>query len=199
MSMFLKHEDLWYSIVGYPEDDTTTASVKTRKEQKALTKLCLMVQPNCYSHVRATNTAEKAWTKLQSAHEDKGLNRRITLLRSLCSIKLENFHKIEDYVNEFMNASQKLNSIGKPVDDELLGTMMLQGRYSSKQALYSKHNNVKVPEHKNSWCWNCRSPDHYKQNCTKKYINPSLLQVPLIRSLRRNPINIPRMRFCSLH
>ncbi|KAG5875244.1 hypothetical protein JTB14_031810 [Gonioctena quinquepunctata] len=34
---------------------------------------------------------------------------------------------MEDYVNEFMDASRELNSIGKPVDDELLGAMMLQG------------------------------------------------------------------------
>ncbi|KAG5895043.1 hypothetical protein JTB14_021871 [Gonioctena quinquepunctata] len=77
MSMFLKHGDLWHSIVGYPEDDT--AWVGTRKDQKELTKICLMVQLNRYSHVRG------------------------------------NFHKMKDYVNEFMDASQKLNSIGKLV------------------------------------------------------------------------------------
>lgn len=127
MKMLLRHEDLWLSIDGYPEGDTTTEAVKNKKEQKTLTKICLMIQPCCYPHVRQCEKAIDAWNNLKAAYEDKGLNRRITLLRTLCSIRLENFSKMEDYVNEFMTISQKLSAISKPVDDELLGAMMLQG------------------------------------------------------------------------
>lgn len=127
MKMLLRHEDLWLSIDGYPESDTTTETVKNKKDQKALTKICLMIQPCCYPHVRQCENYIDVWDNLKAAYEDKGLNRRITLLRTLCNIRLEHFSKMEDYVNEFMTVTRKLSAISKPVDDELLGAMMLQG------------------------------------------------------------------------
>ncbi|KAG8224477.1 hypothetical protein J437_LFUL003200 [Ladona fulva] len=111
----------------YDEADTTSQHVRERRDQKALAKICLMVKPAVYSHVRSANTALEAWQNLAMAFEDKGLNRRLLLLRSLCSIKLETFVTMEDYVNEVMSLSQKLAAVDKPVDDEFLGAIMLQG------------------------------------------------------------------------
>ena len=72
-------------------------------------------------------TASEAWKSLEKAFEDKGFHRRLGLLRSLCSIRLQNFSTMEDYVNKVMALSQKLSSIGKPIDDEFLGVILLQG------------------------------------------------------------------------
>ncbi|KAG8240192.1 hypothetical protein J437_LFUL019257 [Ladona fulva] len=127
MRMYLIHEDLWSCIEGYVEADTTLQHVRERKDQNAMAKICLMVKPAVYSHVRSANTALEAWQNLAIAFEDKGLNRRLRLLRSLCSIKLEKFATMEDYVNEVISLSQKLAAVDKPVDDEFLGAIMLQG------------------------------------------------------------------------
>lgn len=43
----------------------------------------------------------------------------LELVRNLCPIKLVNFANMEDYVNEVMDLSQQLTSVGKPLDDEL--------------------------------------------------------------------------------
>lgn len=127
MKMALIHENLWYSIEGYPVDETPTEKEKTRKDQKALAKICLMVKPSAYAYVRSAETAEEAWKKLQKAYEDKGLSRRLSLLRTLAGIKLQNFRNMEQYVNEILSVSQKLADMDAALDDEFVAVIMLNG------------------------------------------------------------------------
>ncbi|KAB0800658.1 hypothetical protein PPYR_06398 [Photinus pyralis] len=87
MKMALMHEGLWGCIEGYPEDDTTKENVKQKSEQKALAKICLMVQPCTYPHDRNARSAKEAWQNLSKAYEDTGLSRRLSLIRQLVRIK----------------------------------------------------------------------------------------------------------------
>lgn len=127
MKNYLRHDNLWCTIAGYPEGDGTSAGEKARRDEKALSKINLMVEQCCFSYLMTCETAKDAWEALEKAFEDKGLNRRLGLLRNLCSIRLENFQTMEAYVNEVMSISEKLRAVDKPVDDEFLGAVMLQG------------------------------------------------------------------------
>lgn len=127
MKMALVHSNLWVCIDGYPEGDTTATDAKVRADQKALAKICLMVQPCAYPHVRNAGTAKEAWQNLLKAYEDKGLSRRLGLIRQLVRIKLEEFKTMEQYVNEAMSLAQKLSDMQHPVDDEFLGVILLSG------------------------------------------------------------------------
>ncbi|XP_039313806.1 uncharacterized protein LOC105196674 isoform X1 [Solenopsis invicta] len=127
MKITLIHENLWGAIEGYPDEDTSSVAERTRKDQKALAKICLMVKPCAYPYVRSAENAREAWLNLQKAYEDKGLSRRLSLLRTLAGMKLQNFKNMEIYVNEIMSASQKLADINAPLDDEFLAVIMLSG------------------------------------------------------------------------
>ncbi|CAL1672080.1 unnamed protein product [Lasius platythorax] len=127
MKMALIHENLWHAIEGYPEEDSSTESEKNRKEQKALAKICLMVKPCAYAQVRSAESAREAWLNLQKAYEDKGLSRRLALLRTLAGMILQNFRNMESYVNEIMSVSQKLADMNAPLDDEFIAVIMLSG------------------------------------------------------------------------
>ena len=120
-------DNLWCCIDGYTHDDKTTPEVRKRQDQKALSKICLSVDRCCYSHLMKVESAKDAWQALENAYEDKGLNRRLRLLRNLCTIKLEDFSSMETYVNEAISLAQQLASVNKPIDDEFLGAIMLQG------------------------------------------------------------------------
>lgn len=126
ISALLKLDGLW-SCISQQWDTLVDASTKARREEKALSKIILSLDKSTYPHVMQATTASEAWKSLEKAFEDKGLHRRLTLLKSLCSIKLENFGTMEEYVNEVMAVSQQLISMGKPIDDEFLGVIMLQG------------------------------------------------------------------------
>lgn len=76
-----------------------------------------MIQPHCLIHVRNAKTAKETWNNLQNAFENKGLTRRLSLLRKLFSVKLENYKNIETYITEIMRLSQQLADISAPLDD----------------------------------------------------------------------------------
>lgn len=124
MELYLAHEDLWGCVFpGSSESDKPD----TKKDQKARAKICLMVQPHCLIHVRSSKTAREAWDNLKRAYEDKGLTRRLGLLRRLFGVRLEGYRSMEEYVTEVMSLAQQLADISSPIDDEFVGVIMLSG------------------------------------------------------------------------
>lgn len=130
MELYLIHEDLWEYTYATPIDE-----IGKKRDQKARSKICLMIKPECLIHVRQTKTAKEAWQALEKAYEDKGLNNRCRLLSKLVSLKLEQFTTIRDYISTLMTTAQKLCDLGKEIDDELLAALMLQGLTDNFQAM----------------------------------------------------------------
>lgn len=125
MRMYLIHEDLWECIeesaAGVPK------ITDSRKQQKALAKICLMVLPSSFSHVRNAATGYEAWNNLKTAYEDRGLCRRLGLLRTLFGLKLEQFSDMEAYLLKITDLDQQLRDINAPLDDDFLSVLMLSG------------------------------------------------------------------------
>lgn len=193
MKMMLIHEDLWRCIDGFAEDDRATVADKTRLDQRALAKICLMMQPCAFPHVRTAETAKDAWQNLSKAYEETGLSKRISLIRGLVRVRLENFASIEDYVNEAMSLARKLSDIGHPVDDEFLGVIMLSGLTSEYDSMVTAEvtalessgakltsDGVKFKllakrkqdfsspySKKNMKCFGCGVAGHFRNECTK--------------------------------
>jgi transposase InsO family protein len=125
MRMYLIHEDLWDCIQeAKPGEPKVTDD---RKQQKTLAKICLMVQPSSFSHVRNAETGYKAWNNLRIAYEDRGLCRRLGLLRTLFGLKLEQFSDMEAYLLKITDLDQQLRDINAPLDDDFLSVLMLSG------------------------------------------------------------------------
>jgi len=93
--MNLIHENLWFVVEGYPEEDLTIELERKRKNQKTFVKICLMIKACAYAYVRSAENAREACINLQKAFEDKGLSRRLILLCVLAGIKLQNFKNME--------------------------------------------------------------------------------------------------------
>lgn len=105
MELYLIHEDLWDCVVSHEDEAGGSPETRTpedrRKDQRARAKICLMIQPHCLIHVRNAKTARETWNNLQNAFENKGLTRRLSLLRRLFSVKLENYKNIETYYRDY--------------------------------------------------------------------------------------------------
>lgn len=82
MKLYLIHEDLWECVTSN-RNDTDLTLKERRRDQKARSKICLMIQPHCLIHVRNDKTAKEVWNSLQNAFENKGLTRRLCLLKKL--------------------------------------------------------------------------------------------------------------------
>lgn len=119
---YLEHEELWSCVTA-----SATDKVDSKLDTKAKSKIILLVHPINYVHIQEAKTAKEVWDNLAKAFDDKGLTRRVGLLRDLINTSLENCLNIEDYVNKIMTSAHKLRNIGFEVNDEWLGTLLLAG------------------------------------------------------------------------
>lgn len=94
---------------------------------KGKAKLILTIDPKLYMHVKDCGSAKSAWDTLKKLYEDKGVTRKIGLLRSLISMRQENYDSMELYVNQVVETSQKLKRTGFKIDDEWVGSLLLAG------------------------------------------------------------------------
>jgi hypothetical protein len=117
MEMCLVRGDLW-SCVEVTDNDTKT-------DMRARATIFLMVKPSAYSHFRSATSVKEAWDNLKKAYGDKGLTRRLGLLRKLFNVKLRSYRNMEEYVTEIMSISQQLGDINAAVYDEFIGVVML--------------------------------------------------------------------------
>lgn len=96
-------------------------------DAKARAKLVLTIDPSLYVHIKDAKSTKDLWHKLQTMFDDSGFSRRITLLRNLISIRLDNCDSITNYVTQIVETAQKLSGTGFAVSDEWIGSIMLAG------------------------------------------------------------------------
>lgn len=106
-------------------DPTTETDQEKQNNCKAF--LALSVVPSLYVHITRCDTALKIWTTLKNLYEDKGLCRKIGLLRNLISCKLEDSESMQSYIDNISDNANKLNGIGFNISEEWLTAIILAG------------------------------------------------------------------------
>lgn len=105
-------------------DETETDTVLIAK---AKAKLILTIDPSLYVHVKDATTCTDAWKKIKNLYEDAGFTRKIGLLRTLISLRLDNCESMESYVNQVIETAQKLRKTGFSINEEWIGSLLLAG------------------------------------------------------------------------
>lgn len=191
MKMILVHEDLWECV-----EPSETTKHDEKRDMKALAKICLSVHSSAYPHVRNATGPKTAWKNLKKAFEDRGLSRRLSLLRSLFATKLEG--NMDTYLSTIIELAQQLNDIGSPLEDDFVAVIMLSGlpqeydplimalennstTLSSevvKSKLLQEHQRRDEKESVNAFvakkavkCFKCKKVGHVFKNCPQKYTN----------------------------
>lgn len=101
--------------------DEAAADAKTKA------KLILTIDSSLYVHIKDVENTKKLWDKLKHLFDDSGFTRRISLLRTLISIRLENCTSMTSYVTQIIETSQKLSRSGFHINDEWVGSLLLAG------------------------------------------------------------------------
>lgn len=99
----------------------------TSKLQNCQAILALSVEPSLYVHIQNCTSGLDIWKTLKNLFDDKGLSRRISLLRSLISTRLEDCENMQQYVDKIKNCANKLTGIGFDMGDEWIGSILLAG------------------------------------------------------------------------
>ncbi len=124
---YLEHEKLWKCVTG--EDNDADNNVKAKS------KLVLLIHPSNFSHIQSCDSAKAIWDVLSTAFDDSGLSRRVTLMRTLTSARLEQCDGMEKYVNLIMNTVHKLRGIACNISEDWVGTFLLAGLPDSYQPM----------------------------------------------------------------
>lgn len=93
---------------------------------KARAKIVLSIRKQNYGHIQDADTPQEAWNRLKNAFEDKGLTRKVGLLRTLTS-RLVDCTSIEEYVNRITTTAHSLKELDFEVKDEMVGALLLSG------------------------------------------------------------------------
>lgn len=89
--------------------------------------LVLSVEKNIFTHIKSCKTPLEIWKTLSNMYEDKGLSRKIGILKKLISTRLEDSESMQSYIDTIMDESSKLQGIGFNISDEWLGAILLAG------------------------------------------------------------------------
>lgn len=133
LKMMMTLEGLWDLL---ERNDPVTGSDVAR-DQRALARLCLTIKPSLYQYVREAKTASEAWKKLSDVFEDRGLYRRVLLLRQLHRIDFKDFLSMSDYIEKVMSLVHQLADIGKIIEDQEIAEILLSGLPQEYDALVS--------------------------------------------------------------
>lgn len=106
---------------------SATAETDATKLSASKAMLSLGVEPHIYVHIQGCSTAFEIWTTLKGLYEDKGLSRKIGLLRNLISTRLENSVSMQQYVDDIVGNSNRLKGIGFDLSDEWIAAILLAG------------------------------------------------------------------------
>lgn len=109
------------------KSETLPAEIGAAGDAKTRAKLILTIDPSLYVHIKSVQTTHELWKKLKNLFDDSGFTRRISLLRSLISIRLENSVSMTSYVTQIIETSQKLSGTGFNINDEWVASLLLAG------------------------------------------------------------------------
>lgn len=118
----LESKDLWGCIEE--KEDYITDS---KKISKARAKIILSLNKRNYNHIQEPATPKAVWDKLIETFKDRGLTRKVGLLKSLTSTKLSECKSVEEYINKITNAAHQLKEIGISIEEEMVGALLLSG------------------------------------------------------------------------
>lgn len=107
--------------------ETVPEEIGAAGDAKTKAKLILTIDPSLYVHIKSVQTTHELWKKLKNLFDDSGFTRRISLLRSLISIRLENSISMTSYVTQIIETSQKLSGTGFKINDEWVASLLLAG------------------------------------------------------------------------
>lgn len=131
MEHLLKKEKLWTAVEknapALAADGSNEKEVElfNEKEEEALAWIVSLVDDSQLVHIRAMKTAKTAWKALKDHHEKNTLSNKVTLMRRICSTKLEEGDAIEEHLSVLSNLFQQLEDMGETFQDGWKVAMLL--------------------------------------------------------------------------
>ena len=121
MRMLLIGKDLWDIVSGAEvvANDASQAQKDSfrKRDQRALSWICLGLVNEVKIYVRSAKTSKEAWDLLCNHFEEKTLSKQINAKKQLFNLKLEPGGNMVQHVNRMKTLSERMQALGDPVSD----------------------------------------------------------------------------------
>ena len=129
MKMLLMGKDIWDIVTGddiLPEEANEERRRKhKRRDQLAMSLICLNVSESLQIYVRGAGNAEEAWKCLSDHFEEKTLSRVIQQRRKLYNTKLQKGTTMTAHINCLKTIAEQLESLDDPVSERDLVMVLM--------------------------------------------------------------------------
>ena len=131
LKMLLMGKDLWNIVTGDEvlPSDTEVGEDRRRKykrrDQLAMSLICLNVSESVQIYVRGAESAREAWNCLSDHFEEKTLSRKIQLHRKLYNLKLQKGTSMTSHVNSLKMIAEQLESLDDEVPEKYLVMILM--------------------------------------------------------------------------
>ena len=129
MKMLLMGRDLWEIVEGteiLPQEAGQATRQKFRKrENQALSMICLAVSTPLQIYVRPAKSPREAWKSLSDHFEEKTLSKKISFRRKLYSVRMDSSTNMVDHVNFVRTIAEHLECLDDPVVEKDLVMILL--------------------------------------------------------------------------
>ena len=123
VELLLRKENLW-GVVNEPKPEVPDADWM-EQNGKALVLIGLLLDDNQLQYVRRLEYAFEYWNALKSNHERATLTNKVSVLKSICRLKLDEKGSMSEHLSQMSELSEKLHQMGEPIKDSLLIAFML--------------------------------------------------------------------------
>ena len=120
MELYLIKEGLW-DIVN-KATPATPDDAWLAKDGKARAAIGLRVEDSQLGHIRKQATAKGAWKALKEYHQKATLSNTVSLIRRLCSIKLQDGGNMEDHIRTMEDT---MDQLGETMADKMAVAFLL--------------------------------------------------------------------------
>ena len=129
IEMYLKGVDVWDIVTGdetLQDDPTEDQKKKFRKrDQFALSKICLSVTENVQIYVRNCKSAKEAWDSLTGHFQENTLSKKIHWYKKLYAARMGPNATMEQHVNNIKIIAEHLESLGDPIKEKYLVMILI--------------------------------------------------------------------------
>ena len=123
MELLLVKENLWTMVTDVVPAERNNDWTERNNKAKAIIGLSL--EDNQLQHVRKLETAKGYWDALKQIHEKSSLSGKVSLLRRLCQLKMQEDGNLETHLNTFFEICDRLDEIEETLTDRLQIAMLL--------------------------------------------------------------------------
>ena len=136
MKMSLIGRDIWDIVTGDEilEENATEKEVRIfrKRENQALSMICLNVSQEIKIYVRSAKTSKEAWNILENHFEEKTLSKKIMYRRQLYNEKVTDDNSdMSQHINKIKTIAEHLESLDDRVSEKDLVMILLSSLPSS--------------------------------------------------------------------